>query len=812
MYKLCLTLLLIGFGFSQSYQSIHELQLEYFNQHYVPEEIDDNALSEIFGKSRRNMTPTAEIFGYHPYWMGTAWQNYNYSLLSTIAYFSAEATATGGLSNLHSWPISGLINMAHSNGVDVVLVVTLFNNSDLITLLSSSTNRQNLINNLITQVQAGNADGVNVDFESMPSSQRDNMVTFITDLTAAFHSAIPGSQVTIAMPAVDWNNAWDFQALAQTSDGLFIMGYDYHYSGSSTTGANAPLTGGSYNVTNTINTYLNETGGLANKIILGCPYFGFEWPSTTGSSGSSTTGSGSAKFYSAQEPLAQSYGKLWDSNSQTPWYKYQNPSWYQGWYDDSLSLSLKYDFAIQNNLKGVGMWALGYDGSNPELWEALADKFGAESAPTIPTNISMENINNGSVIIEFTGAAGADSITILREYLNSTAVDTLGTFSQRPVVLTELNADETYFIRIFGSNAFGQSPSSEMLGFVPTLEAVRVLVVNGFDRISGTNNTFDFIRQHGSAIYSVGYAFNSANNEAVISGSVSLEDYEIVDWILGEEGTATSTLTATEQSLLAEFLDNGGRLFISGSEIGYDLSSQGNVQDQQFYHQYLKAQYISDAAGGQQGVYSGYGVSTTLFDEINTVYFDDGSHGTYDVDWPDGIKPLTGATSCAKFTGVDYGSRGGMGISFDGSFSIDGGHGAVVYLSVGFESIYPENSRNLIMSNVLNYFDELPTVSTISENFIPSNFGITSVYPNPANSKITMSIVLPPNKNNSTISIIDLAGRTIFTERISSSSSGNVIWTWDGKTHTGEPAPSGVFLGVLSNEESSSVYKFSLLK
>jgi hypothetical protein len=458
------------------------------------------------------------------------------------------------------------------------------------------------------------------------------------------------------------------------------------------------------------------------------------------------------------------------------------------------------------------MWALGYDGTNPELWESLADKFGAESAPTVPTELAMTNIGNGSVMIEFGGAIGSDSVTILRGYSNASNVDTLGSYSQRPIVLTDLTIDEPYYLRIYGINSFGSSPTTEMLGIVPTAENVNVLVVNGFDRLNGTNNSHDFIRQHGSAIHSSGYAFESASNEAVIGGNISLNDYEIIDWILGEEGTATSTFTSTEQTFVADFLNNGGRLFVSGSEVGYDLSAQGSSDDVQFYNQYLKAQYISDAAGGGQGVYSGYGVNGSILDGINSITFDDGTQGTYDVDWPDGIKPLTGAAVCAKYSGVDYSSRGGMGVSYDGTFSISGSHGAIVYLSVGFEAIYPENSRNQIMSEILNYFEQIPTASTTTENNIPRAFGIESVFPNPSNSTINILLFFPQSHTNYTLSIIDLVGRTILTENILSTSSGKINWTWGGETKTGEPASSGVYLAVLSNGKKQSVYKFSLLK
>ena len=138
-------------------------------------------------------------------------------------------------------------------------------------------------------------------------------------------------------------------------------------------------------------------------------------------------------------------------------------------------------------------------------------------------------------------------------------------------------------------------------------------------------------------------------------------NYQFVDWILGEEGTATSAFTGSEQNIVKAFLDSGRFLFVSGSEIGYDLAGQGSTSDDQFYTNYLKADYISDAAGE---IYSGYGVNNSIFNGISNITFDNGTHGTYDVDWPDGIKPVGGASSCMKYGDVNYDSRGGMGIEY----------------------------------------------------------------------------------------------------------------------------------------------------
>ena len=799
------------FSFGQERPSIHQIQLEYYNDNYTAPP-DQRTNEPIILNQPRNVTPTREVFGYHPYWMGTAWQNYNYNLLSTIAYFSAEATATGGLSNLHGWPVTGLINTAHANGVDVVLCVTLFSNSDLVTLLSNATYRQNLIDNLLTQVQAGNADGVNVDFESFPVSQKQNMVQFITNLTNTFHNEIPGSQVTLATPAVDWNDGWDYNALATISDGLFIMGYDYYYSGSSSTGPNAPLTGNGYTVSWTVNDYLNKTNNQADKLIIGCPYFGFEWPATSSSAGASTTGTGSAKFYAEMEGNALSYGKLWHESSQTPWYRYQNPNWIQGWYDDSLSLSLKYDFAINNDLLGVGVWAMGYDGSNPELWDLLSAKFGANAPPTTPSRLIIKNVGSGDVMIDFQGAQAADIYIALRGYLDNNTLDTLGIYTQRPIIIDNLTAGEPYFLSISARNDFGSSPQTELLGVIPTTGNVKCLIINGFDRVNGTTNTFDYIKQHGSAFHAQGYPFDNATNEAVIDGYIDLDNYAVVDWILGEEGTATSSFTGAEQDLVESYLENGGFLFASGSEIGYDLASQGSTSDGQFFQNYLKANYISDAAGGQQGTYSGYGVTNSLFDGISDITFDNGTHGTYDVDWPDGIKPVNGAEVCAKYNDVDYATRGGMGISYTGTFGNSSENGGVVFISVGFETIYPESKRDQLLDRILNFYETELSIANNSQVALPQAVSIHALYPNPTNSSLTLEFLTDLNNEVVQIAIIDILGRQVKTVNISLAGTYKHTWVWDGLDDHNRELPTGIYILTLTSGQTIDTRKITILK
>ena len=811
MYKVLVSYFsLFSFLFSQDYQSIHQQQLKYYNANYVmPENADTNIVINPISSRMRN--PSKEVFGYHPYWMGTAWTNYNFDLISTLAYFSAEVTATGGLSNLHGWPVASLINEAHSHGTKVVLCATLFNSSDITTLLSNDQYRQNLINNLLSQVQAGNADGVNIDFESFPSSQRDNMVTFISDLTDTLHNAIPGSQVTIAMPPVDWSDAWDYNALASISDGLFIMGYNYHYSGSSTTGPNSPLSGPGYTLTWTVLDYLNKTNFQAGKLILGIPYYGFEWPSSSNAVGAATTGTGDPKFYSEIEGLAQSYGKIWHSTSQTPWYNYDNNGWNQGWYDDSLSLALKYDFALFNDLKGIGIWALGYDDGRPELWELLHSKFGDTAPPIKPSNLLVKNIGQGAIKIDFSGSENASEFVVLRGYLEVVGgLDTIGVFTDRPIIIENLNVDETYFLSVAARNSLGSSEPTEMLGVVPSYDDIKVLIVNGFDRVNGTTNSFDYIRQHGSAIHTRGKAFDAASNEAIMNQQIDILDYQFVDWILGEEGTSTNVFSYNEQNIITEYLESGRYLFISGSEIGYDLEDQGSDTDKSFYQYYLKSDYISDAAGGHQGVYSGYGMTNSILSGIENINYDNGSQGTYNVDWPDGIKPMGGASFCAAFSGVDHNNAGGMGIKYIGTFGLSSLIGGIVYLSVGFEAIYPESKRDEIMHKIINNYESQLSIKS-NTDILPLALNITSIYPNPSNNSMTISFSVLSQNSPVDITIRNIIGQEVYQTSYKPKSK-NINWTWGGIKKNGSIAPSGTYFISLTQLDQTLTKKITLLK
>ena len=123
----------------------------------------------------------------------------------------------------------------------------------------------------------------------------------------------------MATPAVDWSNAWDLASLSGICDYLFLMGYDYYWSGSTTAGPVCPLEGENYSVTRSVTTYLSA-GVAPGKLVLGMAWYGLDWPVISGARKAAATGTASSGTYAVLEGKAQLSGKQFDAAVKTPWF------------------------------------------------------------------------------------------------------------------------------------------------------------------------------------------------------------------------------------------------------------------------------------------------------------------------------------------------------------------------------------------------------------------------------------------------------------------------------------------------------------
>jgi spore germination protein YaaH len=355
---------------------IHQVQSDYYGRIYdtvTPVFSGDHEMPVTL-KSRTAGSPEYMVFGWHPYWAdASAYLTYDYDVLTHISYFSFEVdTASGGYTTLRGWDTTPVISYAHQRGVKVVLTVTNFGSARNIELLTDTVKQWNLINALIYQLQSRNGDGVNFDFESVPSTQKANMVSFCRRVARGIKEALPEAEISLATPAVNWSDGWDLKALSEICDYIIMMGYNYYWSGSSTAGPVAPLQGETYNIARSIEEDYLDAGVLPEKLLLGVPWYGYDWPVTSNIRKAQTTGTGTARTYNSAIGLAQSYGKTFDATTGVPWTSYQNATvWRQMWFDDSLSLQMKSDLVIDRDLAGIGIWALSYESGRQELWKGL---------------------------------------------------------------------------------------------------------------------------------------------------------------------------------------------------------------------------------------------------------------------------------------------------------------------------------------------------------------------------------------------------------------------------------------------------------
>ena len=339
------------------------------------------------------------VLGWHPSWATmTDIQNYQYSNLTTIAYFSYAVNSTNGnADSMGSWSTSPVVEWAHSNGVKVVLTATLFGDTATHRLLTNSVACSNLITQLLiamtNRTLPGDGDGVNIDFEGVGSwtGATAAMTTFMSNLTTRFHAANPNYEVSIALPSVDWYANFAVSNYAAFGlDYAIIMGYDYYYSGSATPGPVAPLYSSAQwigasswcSVNYSMNYYLGK-GIATNKLMLGVPYYGRRWAAASTNLGAASLGSAysAALTYGACESEAAKWGKKWDNNGSVPYYVYtSNSTAYQCFYDDPASLGLKYDLSNSKGMGGIGIWNL-TQGSSTSLWSLIDEKFGAGAAP-----------------------------------------------------------------------------------------------------------------------------------------------------------------------------------------------------------------------------------------------------------------------------------------------------------------------------------------------------------------------------------------------------------------------------------------------
>jgi len=340
-----------------------------------------NIVNNVKYEKEHMLDTSYRVFGWHPYWSGNAYESYNFSLLSMISYFSYEVNPkTGFYNTIHNWRQTALVDSAKKHNCKVLLTLSNFGAGNNRRFLKSAEAKKNLISTAITLVRERKADGLTLDFENVSAKQKTLYLNFIIDLATSLKSEDEEYLLTVALPAVDFEKIYDFSQINLYVDYYVMMGYEYHGSNSQLAGPVAPLTGGGkwkgFNLETSVDEYL-ANGIPAGKFIMGVPYYGAEW--ITKDLKFPSQAKSFVKYHSYRQAKRMSGKKMGeiDETSMSKFYTYSDmaSNYRQLWFEDTVTLGAKYDWIKEKQIRGVGIWALGFDNGYDELWKLIADKF-----------------------------------------------------------------------------------------------------------------------------------------------------------------------------------------------------------------------------------------------------------------------------------------------------------------------------------------------------------------------------------------------------------------------------------------------------
>lgn len=278
--------------------------------------------------------------------------------------------------SLKEEPVPEAIAFAHTNGIKDLPLINVVPSQD--SVLRNIQARDNTINNIIRIVKANNYDGVNIDFEFVPTTgkkdfsiDRQEMTTFMKLLNNRLKPLKKGIHMCV-LPLVgvspEMSNVYNYRGLAPFVDKVTIMCYDHSQEGTPP-GPLAPFQWVEQNITTSI-----KQGFKPSQICLGVATYGYDWPA--GKSGGFT--SPTRKI--TKEATIKGHQIQWSDKYQEPYYIYRSPEGVQRevWFENSSTLKTKLNLVHKYGLAGICIWRLGYE--DKSFWTTLEQTWGKKAA------------------------------------------------------------------------------------------------------------------------------------------------------------------------------------------------------------------------------------------------------------------------------------------------------------------------------------------------------------------------------------------------------------------------------------------------
>ena len=312
---------------------------------------------ESMGPSRREIT----LGGYAYPWIEQSILEEITPFLTEISVFSYGFTEEGELVPPQEPGERRILEMAALQNVVPALVLTPlgadghFNNHLVTAAVQDMEVQQRLIRAVWAAVQEKGYRVVNVDFEYVLAEDRQAFADFVRRLRILLN--LYGIRVTVALAPKTSDSqpgllyeGMDYAALGEAANGVFLMTYEWGY----TYGVNMPVA--PIDQVRRVAEYA-LTRIPREKIILGIPNYGYDWPLpyVRGTTKAQSIG------YTDAIRLAVDHGVPihYDETAQSPWFRYwQYGIQHEVWFEDIRSLKAKFDLMDELGLPGAGYWQL----------------------------------------------------------------------------------------------------------------------------------------------------------------------------------------------------------------------------------------------------------------------------------------------------------------------------------------------------------------------------------------------------------------------------------------------------------------------
>ena len=284
--------------------------------------------------------------------------------------------------NMDSIASADYVNYAHQSNIEVWAAIRDFDGGinsaeESYAMLSKTSNRENLTNQLIAAALQLGIDGINVDFEKISAECGEHYIQFVRELSVKCHQNGLVLSVDNYVPQ-EYNRQYHRKEQGVFADYVVIMGYDEHYGGSPVAGSVS-----SYNfVRSGIENTLKEVP--ASKVISALPFFTRVWKETpkTAEELSAQAGTEAAEYPDNVESTAYSMAEAaavvaqagatanWDEETKQNFATWEaEGSTFKVWLEDVSSLEPKLQLMKDYGLAGTAAWRLGQE--EPEVWELI---------------------------------------------------------------------------------------------------------------------------------------------------------------------------------------------------------------------------------------------------------------------------------------------------------------------------------------------------------------------------------------------------------------------------------------------------------